>query len=250
MIIHVPDPDPYVGLFRMIGGKPQVLCHGDDLPAGSVATWDARHGALAGTTSGTPSSNASGWAGSGSATFRTLTLSTSQYVAYNSEASNYASTTPLLWIVGVKFTAQAAARNFVALGASATVNNYRGVHINATDGSFFWSNRNGTSETDAGSNVTESVQALWGIHLKDDTATMIQRTSGGNTTLLSTTHAMSGTLSVNRFTLGALLLNDAQSAATALGEYRFFCAMRSPSANAADLPNILAYVQHNLRCPL
>jgi len=253
--VFIPTPDPYVGLFGLLGGKPQVLCHGDDLPSGVVSTWSARHGALAGTVAGTVSRNDTGWAGGGGLTLPTLDItSNGQWVEYDSEAANYSATTDFLWVGAVKYVTYAAVRYCCFLGSSSVGNNWRGFQANATtDIVLMTSNRNGTSETDNSSvALIENTQSIWALLLKGGTVHMIQRTLGGGDTVIlnSLAHTQSGTLTVNKFTLGALVLSGAQVNNGAHGSYRFFAAMRAPVTDVAGLPRVLDYVQHRLRCPL
>ncbi len=251
--IHIPLQDPYIGLFRLQGGKSQVLCHGDDLggDASTVGTWGARHGGLTGTAGGSPTVNGTGWAGSGGATFKTMLLDAStEHMAFDAEAANYDATTAFTWIIAAKFTASPVGRNALFLGSSSSGVNYRGFTTNVTnDFAYLSSNRNGSTEFDAGTAITESAQGIWVVSLSGGNAIIKQGLAGGITTLLSTTHTMTGTLTVNKFVLGALFAGGSAVGYTP-GDYRFISCYRGAGLDTAGCDRVINYVRYNLRCPL
>lgn len=238
-----------------MGGRPQVLMHANDIAGAhgaTVASWPGRPAAIGGTCVGSPTVNASGWAGGGTAAFRTLSLNgSSQYVSFNSEASSYLVDTTFVWVVAAKFSAASSGRNVLFLGAS-NANNYRGFTVNVTnDFAYLSSNRNGSTEFDAGTAVAEDVQGIWGILLDGGNVTIKQLINSGETTLLNTTHTMTGTLTVDRFTLGCLVSNNAPLGYTPM-QARFVAARRAPvgTVTSADLSRILLHTRDNLQCPL
>jgi hypothetical protein len=247
--------DPYLQFYKLLGGKPQVFAHADDLTSGTITTWNGRPGSVNLTAVGSPTVNASGWAGGGSATMKTASINgTSQYFTMNSEASNYSVGTGFIWVVAAKWTASAAGRDAFFLGSSSSGINYRGWTINATsDYSYMSSNRNGSTEFDTGSiAVSEGVQGIWAIVLTaGGTAIHRQLLSSGSTTLVNTSHTMTGTLTVDRFTIGARV-GSGTAAGYIPGELRFMAALRSPSIthDVTSIDKVLTYVRKRLRCPL
>jgi hypothetical protein len=236
-------------LFALQGGKSQVLCHGDDLGAhnSTIATWDARHGALAGTAGGTPTVNGTGWSGA----FKTMLLDAStEHMGFDAEAANYGASTAFTWIIAAKFTASSIGRNVLFLGDPAG-SNYRGFTINVTnDFAYVSSNRNGSTQFTAGTAaVAESVQGIWVVSLAGGNALVRQGLAGGNTTLLSAAHTMTGTLTVTKFTLGALFFTASPGGYTP-GDFRFVSCYRGAGVDAAGADRLIAYTRHRLRCPL
>src|SRR5690606_5395674 len=97
------------------------------------------------------------------------------------------------------------------LGASSTSNNWRGLYLDPNDQIGLLSNRSGTTDVDTSTTpaflagqsiIIVSLSAAGQLYIWQRSA------ENGTVELLNTTHAMTGTLSVDRFTLGTLAINN------------------------------------------
>lgn len=250
--------DPLYKLTGLMGGLPQVLLHGDDLGAESsaITTWPNRTGTDA-SANGGPTVGLT-WAAATPGVFYKAGENTGvegagqYYNMPNAEASNYTVGTSFMWLLAARFPTSAAGRNVIFLGSSSSAGNYRGFTINTTnDFAYLSSNRNGSTQFTAGTAVTENVQCVMGILLTGSTVTIKQLTSSGESTLLSAAHTMTGTLTIDRFTLAVLISNGVSTGGTTMLT-RFFAARRDPTRTltATDLTNAMTLVRDRFRCPL
>jgi len=182
----------------------------------------------------------------------TTVAASSQRVNFDAEASNYSASTGFTWVLALKIASSAAVRYPFFLGSSSTGNNWRGLGITAADLLYMSSNRSGASQTQTGTAVTEATQIIIAASVDPaGTLNSVQRTSSGPTTLHSAAAiTMSGTLNVNRFTLGSFC-NNGNYTVFMNGDFRFVAAMRGGNAlDVSELETLTSYVQHRLRCPL
>lgn len=250
-LIHIPTPDPYAFFFGQQGGKSQVLLHGDDLGANgsSIATWTARHGAIDGTGVNTPTVDASGWTGGGSLALKAANFTGSQHIAFDAEAANYGASTAFTWVIALNPTASASTRIPLALGALSGSSHQRSVRFSAADLAQFSSTISGVGETDAGTAMAEGVQCIIGVSATGGNVLVKQLTAAsGIVTHVNTTHAMSGTLTCDKFTMGLLYTGGFVSPCA--GKYRFLSAYRGTGVSSSTLDLMMNYTRHMLRCPL
>jgi hypothetical protein len=247
--------DPFSLVTGLLGVRPQVQLHGDDLPSTpTFATWPGRKGSIDGSSISSPYVARAGWAGRGSSTGKAAHFwpSSGQIVTFNPEASNYTSATGFVWALAVKIVDTAAQRNILSLGAGGTSNNWRALYTSTTDQLGLISNRSGTSEGDtAASAAFMAGQSLVIVSLSAGGALLIWQRSAENGTveLLNTTHTMTGTLAVDKFTLGTLLINNAQSSSSALVTRYLACA-RGVSADTTIATKLFTLMERQLGCPL
>lgn len=247
--------DPFTLVTRLLGVRPQVHLHGDDLPSThTFTTWPGRLGSINGSGQNNPYSAKAGWAGRGSAYARAAHCwpSASQYVLFSTEATNYTVATAFTWILATKVIDTAAQRNLLMLGASATGNNFRGLFLNASDQFGMLSNRNGTSETDSASTAGFMAgQSIIIVSLSAGGNLLIWQRSAENGTveLVNTTHTMTGTLSVDRFALGAAMLNNTPSGFAA-NVTRYLACARTVAVDATTANRLFNVVEKQLGCPL
>lgn len=252
--LRVPPEDPYVRFRALIGGEPQVLLHGDDLGAGgsTIVSWSGRRSSLAGSGVGSPTVNASGWAGGGSLTLKTCSLNgSSQGVGLDAAGAAYAAGTPFTWIVAAKLTASAAVRSVLALGNTGTTNHARLLGLTVTtDTARFRSVVNGTAETDTGTAITEGAQIILGCTFTGSAVRVVRLATGGVETVLlnNAAHSGAGTLTINSFNLG--FLKGPTNIEWCAGEFRFAAALSGVAASDANLSKLLVHTRDSLRCPL
>lgn len=257
--MHIVKTNPYAKLARQLDGPAPVILHGDDLPdAQTFASWPGRgkiSGALVnGVGVNSPLCPRYGWTGQGASGFRCAHLrpSTTQHVTFNAAAAQYTAATGFTWLGAFRIRNTAAQRNLLFLGSSNTGNNFRGFYLPAGDNFGLLSNRNGAGvEQDDGTVGVLDVQCLIGISLASDGTLLIkQRTADTGTVLLtSLSHVMTGTLTVDRFSLGCAILNGAISSQSSLFARLVVC---KPGVwlDSSEIDRAFLLMETELGCPL
>lgn len=246
--------DPFAAFKRKLEGEPQVSLHADDLPTtDTFSSWPGRKGSYNGVGVNSPLSAKSGWGGRGFAGLRAAHLrpSTSQHITVNEAAAAYTASSAFTWIMAARIRSTAAQRNVLFLGHSSLNNNWRGLYLPSGDAIGVISNRNGTPETSpAGAVAALNEQAIYGLSLSAAGALLVmQLTATGEATLLSATHTMSGTLTVNRFSIGCALLAGAVSSQSAM-YVRYLALLHGHALDATQMGKALRHVRDHLGCPL
>lgn len=244
--IIIPKPDPYAKLCGLIGGRPQVLVHADDLPSSGtgLTTWPGR-----GTVDGTITSADSGtitadWGGR-----RTFHTEASKgWVHFNSEATNYSSATEHLWVIAL--TPKSLSGAFMGLGSvssGAKVILYGSSSLNVAAAFAGGSPPNiGAMATVTGTN---NLRAIYTVLHKGGKVSVHRRTAAGGSMLINQANfdTTIGTINPTSFALGRYVTASAQSVITA--DIRFALALRNPGLDHADLPRVAEFVRTQLRCP-
>jgi hypothetical protein len=192
-----------------------------------------------------------GWAGFGPFAGRCAYFAPSpqQYITCAAGATGYAAGTAFTWIMAIRVFRTAAQRNLVFLGSTANNNNWRGLYMNSSHQIGVLNNRNGASPVAVTGTAPDDEQILLGITC-DASGNMVvkQLTASGETTLMTDTIVMSGTLTVNQFSIGAAIINNAVSSYSSL-TLRMFAGIQS-SVTSARLSRLLVYMRDKLGCPL
>lgn len=245
--------DPYARLASLIGGRPQVQLHGDDLPSTySFSSWPGRKGSVDGVGVGSPLSARNGWAGRGLASARTAHFRpASQFVTFNAEASNYAVNTPFTWYAAARIQGTAAQRNVLFLGSSSSGTRFRGLYLDGSSNASMISYRDGNGpESDVGSAFAVNEQVILGCSLDAAGNLLIkQLRASGESTLLSTTHAVTNTLTVDRFSLGTAILTNASSSPSPMWT-RYLGCLRGVANDSATMTRAMRHIRDRLGCPL
>src|SRR5690606_34792726 len=150
-LMRIRPSDPFARVTQLLGVRPQVHLHADDLPSThTFSAWPGRRGSINASGIGNPYSAKAGWSGRGAASMRAAHLwpSVGQYIAFTAEAVNYSAATPFTWVLAAKIADTAAHRNVLGLGASSTSNNWRGLYLDPNDQIGLLSNRSGTTDVD------------------------------------------------------------------------------------------------------
>ena len=112
------------------------------------------------------------------------------------------------------------------------------------------SNRDGTAETDNGIAGAFDEQLIYGVSLDAAGNLLIkQRTATGETTLLSTTHVTTGSLTVDRFSVGVAILNGSGSSYSPMW-CRYVGCLRGVANDSATMTKAFGIIERNLGCPL
>jgi hypothetical protein len=249
----IQTSDPYARFCRLLGTRPQVMLHGDDLPnTTTFSAWQGRRGSVNGVGVGSPLAAKSGWGGKGCAGLKCahFTPAGGQYVTFNAEAANYGASTAFTWVLASRIRSTAAQRNVLMLGAAAA-NNWRGLYISNTSDQFgMISNRSGSAEGDTGTTGLCDVQSIVLVSLSAGGALFIrQLTTEGESTLINTSHTMTGTLAADRFSLGTAILAGASSSPVAM-HTRFLACARGVAVDGATASQVLQHVRDRMGCPL
>jgi hypothetical protein len=251
--------NPGARLAALMDGPPPVHLHADDLP--STATFSAWPGrgkyagsVLNGVGVNSPLSTRA-WGGGGYAGLKAAHLrpSTSQYVSFNAAAAAYGANTSFVWAFAGSMRSVAAQRNSLFLGHSANGNNWRGFY-QPSGGQFgLLSNRNGAgAEVTNGSVGTVGQQAITAISFVGGTGEfLIQQLLADDVleVVASGTHPVGGTLSVNRFTFGCALLNNAVSSPCAMIG-RFIVCKPNITMDSDELLALQRHIRDEQGCPL
>jgi hypothetical protein len=234
-----------------MGGKPPMFWHGDDLPnTFTFSSWAGRGGGLAATAVGSPRVSPTGWAGYGDFAGRAAHFAPSpqQYITCAAGAGAYSAGQAFTWIAAIRVFRTAAQRNIIGLGSTANNNNWRGVYLSAAHQVGLLQNRNGTTEAKTGT-APDDEQIIVGVTVDAaGNAIIKQLTASGETTLLTDTINMGGTLNVNMFSIGCLVINNAVSSYSSLFLRAF--AGNTASVSSARLSQILTYFRDRMGCPL
>lgn len=248
--------DPFAAVSRLLGVRPQVQLHADDLTGASVfINWQGRKGSINGVGVANPYSAKAGWTGRGGAMLRAAHCwpSSGQYVTFHGEAGNYSAGTAFSWALATKIIDTAAQRNLLMLGAGASSNNWRGLYVSLLDQIGVLSNRSGATQGSTPSPAGFMAgQSLIIVSLDTDGELHIWQRSAENGTveLLDTTHAaMSGSLVVDKFTLGTLLINGASSS-HAPNVTRYVACARGVAVDEVAAGKWFNLLETQLGCPL
>ena len=258
--MHIIRTNPYAKLARQLDGPAPVILHGDDLPdTQTFATWPGR-GKISGTIVNGVGVNSPlcpryGWTGQGTSGLKCAHLrpSTTQHVTFNAAAAQYGAGTAFTWLLAARLKNTAAQRNVLSLGSSTTGNNFRVFYMPAGDNFGLLSNRNGAGvETDDGAIGVLDEQCLVGISLAaDGTLRIRQRTADGGTVgLAALSRVMTGTLTVDRFSLGGTILNGAFGASHAPLFARLLVCKPGVALDNAQLDKAFNLMEKELGCPL
>lgn len=244
--------NPVGWLKALLGGTmPQNLLLGQDLPAALTTTsWTNRGSGSNATTGGSPAICLTGWPGGGVVGQSCAALRSGTYFLLD-DASNYAVGTAFTWVFAGIIRNTAAQRNLMFLGSSSSGVNWRGFYVTTADLPSFMSNRNNTLENnDTGSGLLQDEPVIIGISLDGSGNLLIkQLAASGETTLYSGSHTMTGTLTVNRLSVGTAVLNNASS--SPVDTYvRAAMTCRGVAADSATLSKILIHFRDNLGCKL
>lgn len=233
----------------LMGGTLDTALHADDLGVGALTAWASRRNGQAGAVTGSPTADATGWGG----TRRTLPTSATVRVDLDALAPAYAANTSFTWIMAYLANASAAVRNLAFLGSSSASNRWRGVQINPADVFILASNKNGTSVNASSlpTTVEEGLRTVLAVSYDGAVGTFsaVEITSAGTTTLCNAVASSSaGTLTVDRFSVGALCANGAYSGYWN-GHLRMFAAARV-ARDVAQLTTLAQFTRDRLGCPV